>query len=89
MRAVSGVGIGQMRQDFLLERHGDGRAGQGQLARPKVIRSATLWRDEREQNGVDVFAAEGCVVHQRRKRVGDGSPATPKMRVAWSSCSTR
>ena len=27
---------------------------------------------ERKHDGVDVFAAEGGVVHERRKRVGDG-----------------
>ncbi len=66
-----GVHIGQMRQDLLLERHGDSDAGQGQLTDDgeQVVEGLGL---EGQQDGVDDLAAEGCVVHERRERVSDG-----------------
>ncbi len=65
------VHVGEMRQDLLLERHGDGDAVERQVADDgeQVVEGAHL---ERKHDGVDVFAAEGGGVHERRKRVGDG-----------------
>jgi hypothetical protein len=77
-----------MRQHFLLEGHGDGDAVEGQVA------------DDGEQV-VEILTLSGsmtALTFSRRKAVtcmsGEsewamGLPATPKMRVAWSSCSRR
>ena len=82
------VHVGEVRQDFLLEGHGDGDTVERQVADDgeQVVEGLYL---EREHDGVDVFAAEGRGVHERRKGVGDGIAGDPKMRVAWSSCSRR
>ena len=65
------VHVGQMRQHFLLEGHGDGDAAEGQVADhgEQVVERLDL---QRKHDGVDAFAAEGGVVHERRKRVADG-----------------
>ena len=65
------VHVGQMGQQLLLERHGDGHAAEGQLADEceQVIERLDL---EGQHDGVHAFAAEGGVVHERRKGVGDG-----------------
>ena len=65
------VHVGEVRQNFLLEGHGDGDAVEGQVADDgeQVVEGADL---EREHDGVDVFAAEGREVHERRKGVGNG-----------------
>ena len=71
MRVVSASIVRQVGQNLLLERHGDGRAGQRQLAqqRQQVVELVHL---QRQQHRVHPFAAEGGVLHQRRERVVDG-----------------
>ena len=60
-----------MRQDLLLERHGDSDTVERQVADngEQVVESTDL---ERQHDGVDVFAAECGGVHERREGVGDG-----------------
>ncbi len=71
MRRGERVHVGEVRQHFLLERHGDGDAVERQVADDgeQIVERLDL---ERKHDGVDVFAAEGRDVHERRKRVGDG-----------------
>ena len=65
------VHIGEMRQDFLLEWHGDGDAVERQIADDgkQIVERLYL---ERKHDGVDVFAAKRRGMHERRKRVRDG-----------------
>ena len=71
MRGGERVHVGEMRQHFLLERHGDGDAVERQIANDgeQIVEGFDF---ERQHDGVDVFAAEGRDVHERRKRVRDG-----------------
>ncbi len=64
------VGVGKVRKDLLLERHGDGGARQREFAEDfdEVRDAADL---ERKQHGIQIRLVEGRVVHQWRERVSD------------------
>ena len=59
-----------MGQNLLLQRHGHGQPRQRQFAHQgqQVAEGAHL---QRQQYSIDVLLAEGGVLHQRRKRVGN------------------
>ena len=71
MRGGERVHVGEVRQDFLLQGHGDGDAIERQVANDgeQIVEGAHL---ERKHDGIDIFAAKRRSVHERRKRVGDG-----------------
>jgi hypothetical protein len=82
------VHVGQVRQHFLLERHGHGHAAQRQLAHhgQQVVQRAG---PSAAADGVHVLARKAVLCISGESEWAMGLPATPKMRVAWSSCSMR
>src|ERR1017187_601760 len=65
------VHVGQVRQHFLLERHGDGNAAQREITHygQQIVKHAHL---QGQHYRVHTLAAEGRIVHQRRERVANG-----------------
>src|SRR6185437_8307067 len=65
------VHTGERRQNVLLERHGDGEAGEWDALdeREQVV---DLRSFKRQKDGVDALAAEGGIEHEGRERMHDG-----------------